>query len=372
MKLLIIYILLLLLSFTFKKSKIVTVLDFLLMWIMIGWSSNTADYNVYIARYFHPELYDTLEPIYVGLQSLAKVNGYSYSTFLIVMSFIALLLKFISIFILTKNVNEVIGLWMIFPFVVDINQVREFYATSVAFLGLAIFLRVKKGTVGITIAVILCIIGGMIHISVLFYLVLLIPYLTRSKKNKFMNNGIVFSPHKIVLLAIALYILALSGLLYKFGSIFGVAKWSQTATAASMAYSSKTFYYFEILLFFFIANYILNLLRKEVTNFTSEQIRTINWVYSSNYILLLVLAFAVITPDIYRIQQEFIIFIYCVASYFSDDLWYIRKRIVVNNVIIKMMLVIFAVVFCWLMCAAVPTLRDTVFIPAFNNNLIVK
>ena len=371
MELLIIYILAIILSLIFKQSKLVTIFDFIIMWIMIGWSSGTADYLVYTTRYYFPERYSTLEPLYAILQNCARNLGSSYSLFLIIMSGIALLLKYISISLLTSRRNEVIALWMIFPFIADINQVREFYATSVAFLGLALFLKLKNTNIGIIIAIISCVLAGMIHISAFMYLALIIPYL-RKKQRKYLftsGNFNFISLKKILMVIVATYILALFGLLYKIGNLIGLgAKWSQTAEAATIAYSSRTFYHFEMIIFFIIANIILRRVLAQSSQLSLEENRIAYWTYISNYLLLLVLAFAFITPDVYRVQQEFAIFIYCVASFSYEK----KGLVTVNTVTAKTSVLMLSLLFLWLMCGAVPSLRETVLIPAFYDNLIIK
>ena len=367
MTLIYIYSFLIIISFTFKKSKIVTITDFMVMWIMMGWSYGNADYPVYFARYWHPEQYGTLEPLYSLLQNMAKTYSLSYSTFLIVMSGIALLLRFISIYILTDRLNEVLGFWMIFPFIADINQIREFYATSLAFLGIAIFLRLKNENVGLIIAMILCFAAGMIHISALMYFILLIPYLWKNNRIKLINEEII-SGKKSIVFVIFVCLLALSGVLNSIGGKLIGAKWSQTAEAASIAYDSKTFYFFEMILFFFLGNYILRILVNNKEEFTLTQNKIIRWTYIENYLLLIALAFAVITPDIYRVQQEFIIFIYCAVSYNFNNLE--SNIFAMDEIKAKALTVILAIIFLWLMCLAVPSLKESVFLPAFYDNLI--
>ncbi|MBM9561372.1 EpsG family protein [Limosilactobacillus fermentum] len=372
MKLLTIYVSLLFLSFIFKRSKIVMVLDFILMWIMMGWNYGSADYNVYVNRYIHPELYGTLEPFYSFLQNISKGLGWQYPTFLIAMSGFALLLRFVTISLLTDNVNEVIGLWMIFPFIADINQVREFYATSISFLGIAIFLKSGKTKRNLIIATALCFIAGLIHVSAFLYLILLVPYFKREKLEQFVNNDIAPNIKSYLMVVGIIYILALSGVLSVVGNILIGTKWSQTAEAASMAYTSKTFYFFEMILFFVLSEYILKNILNNHNNLSLRQDRLVKWIYKSNVLLLSVLAFAVITPDIYRVQQEFAIFIYCASSYYPSIIFNKRYFVTLNGVVVKLTVIYLAIVFLWLMCLAVPSLRDGVFIPAFYNNLLIN
>lgn len=372
MTLFILYFFAIIISFSFKKSKIITLLDFCLMWIMMGWSSGTADYGVYTTRYYNPELYPTLEPIYSFLQNIAKEHGLEYIDFIIILSGLALVIRFFTIYMLTDRINEVLGLWLIFPFIADINQIREFYATSVAFLGLAFFLKMKNRKNGIILACSLCFIAGMIHMSTLLYILLLIPYIFKRKINNYISKT------KFFIGTIVLYLLALSGSLYGIGDkVLGFInlndKWEQTTVAASEAYSSKIFYYIEIILFFILSNFVLKKLVDQSNKFSLLENKVINCTYMFNLLLvLLVLPLVVITPDIYRVQQEFALFIYCVGSYSEDKDFYQTKLICKNNIMIKLCLFILAMTFCWLMCYAVPSLKNGVLLPAFNNNLLIK
>lgn len=382
MYLLIVYIFCIMLSFILKKSKIVTGIDFILMWIMSGWSFGNADYVVYVTRYYHPERYPTLEQLYSFLQDLAKASNLKYADFLIIMTFVALLLKFISIMIITDRANEVIGLWMIFPFIADINQVREFYATSVAFLGLALFLRIRDERRGLWIATIMIIIASYIHGSNIFYIILLIPYFKKKKlenailfeNNNFIRNYLI----TIFIISIVVMINSSSAFFAKILSIVGLEdKWMQTVEAASMAYSNKSWYYAEVIVFFIITSLILRHVKLMSSRMllSYEKLKVINFVVKSNYLLLLLLPLTVFTPDVYRLQQEFAIFVYCVGSYFHDgDILYTKKQLSLNNILLKIFLMVLACVYLYLMCIGIPgtSLKEIVFDPAFYNNLIIK
>lgn len=382
MYLLIIYIFCIMLSFIFKKSKIVTGIDFILMWIMAGWSFGNSDYGIYVTRYYHPEKYPTLEQLYAFLQNLAKANNLEYADFLIIMTFVALLLKFISVMIMTDKVNEVIGLWMVFPFIADINQIREFYATSVAFLGLALFLKIRDERKGLWIAIIMIIIASYIHGSNIFYIILLIPYLRRKKlesnsffeSNRFIRNYLI----TVFIVYIVVMMSSSSAFVAKILSIVGLRdKWLQTVQAASMAYSDKTWYYAEIVVFFILTTFILRRARSMSSRvlLSHNELRVINFVVKSNYLLLLLLPLTVFTPDVYRLQQEFAIFIYCVGSYFNDrDILYTKKQLSLNSIFLKIFLMVLACTYLYLMCIGTPgtLLKEKVFDPAFYNNLIIK
>lgn len=161
MILLISYIVIVILNLKFHKSKILYVIDFVFMWILMGWNYSVADYKVYFTRYTNPEIYGTLEPLYVVLQNWGKMMGMNYNTFLACMSFIFLLIRMVLIKLMSARPNYVIGLYLLFPFIMDITQIRMFYATTIVLLGF--YVLVKNYKYSDVLFVITVILASMLH-----------------------------------------------------------------------------------------------------------------------------------------------------------------------------------------------------------------
>ena len=135
------YILLICLGFMFQKNKTLSIVFCGFMWLLMGWSYGNADYNIYLDRYNNSSSYKTLEPFYTILQDIAKGAGLEYESFLIICSGICLLIRFYVIWQSTAFPNFVLSLYLLFPFVMDIVQIRFFYASTIVFWGWYVFIN---------------------------------------------------------------------------------------------------------------------------------------------------------------------------------------------------------------------------------------
>lgn len=376
MVLFIIYIFIVILNFAFKRNKLITFFDFLYMWILMGWSYGNADYNTYTLRYLYPNLYNTLEWLYTCLQNLGKAIGLDYAGFLIVMSAIFLFIRFWVICKMSSRPNMVIGLYLLFPFIMDITQIRMFYAVSLVLLGSYFLLKGTKR--GYTLFILFVILATLIHASCALYFILLPAYMVGDDKLKTYAK-------RVICLIIGIFILLGSGLLYKIisvaASVFGFGvKFRETVIAASMAYSfnNKIVYMIEIVLFFVLANELLKRLLKngksgvsKAGSKTMSASSVTKWSYKVNYALLVILPLAWFSGDIYRIQHGFFTMIYIALSNTEFAETGSRGRIKQSKLIIMILTAIMIGSFILLFLIGVKSLADNVFWPTFKNNRLL-
>lgn len=161
-----IYITTILLCFLNPKSKAIVVLAFIVTWVAIAGNYDNADYDQYLIRY------DRGLDVFVdiGFSSLCyffNKLGYDYQTFKGVISFICLIFVFRTISKFCKDVTLGVAIFLIFPFIIDITQFRNFVAYSIVFLGMpGLFEDGKKGVIIFLICVVL---ASTIHSSSVFY-----------------------------------------------------------------------------------------------------------------------------------------------------------------------------------------------------------
>lgn len=380
MVLLILYFFLIILNILFPKNKALTIIDFVYMWILIGWSYGNADYNLYVSRYSYPDRYVTLEPLYVSVEKLFSSYGYDYESFLLIMSFICLLIKFILINKMSSRQNIVIAMYLLFPFLMDIVQIRSFYASTLVMVAIYVLLQKKKFSIPVYIALILF--STMIHSLCIVYLVLIIAVLIKTEKLHDFSR-------KIILAVAGATALLVSGILYKvlyyIATIFGFGtKFAETVIAAGMAYkvTNKMVYMAEIILFFLIANFICLKARKMILsnnyigNSKKEYLsgtKLIDFCYKSNYLMLIILPFAWFSGDIYRIQHIFMIILYIAASNVlsvenkKKHFLLVKKNKLILNLSVSGLAIVFAILFTLLLVS----LRETVFLPAFFSNRLI-
>mgnify|MGYP000876111156 FL=1 len=366
MILLIMFIVLVIANMVFPRNKLLTGISFIYMWVLMGWSYGNADYEFYVLRYKSTATYYTLEPLYVILQNIAKSFEFQYSTFLILMSFIFLLIRFFVILKFTDKPNYVISLWMLYPFIMDIVQIRQFYATTIVMLGIYFLFASKKlGSVKFVICVML---ATLIHSSNLVYMLLLVPYLWDFSIKKF--KRVIF------LMVIVSITMLRTGLLKILGQNvatmlgFGV-KFRETFIAANRQYSLNNLYYyvFQIVVLFILCEFVfrkIDCIKSDIViNNGINSMKFIEWAEKSNWILLLVIPLVWFSGDIYRIQHGFLTIVYIVASLMTRNKGLVIKK---SYLLGKIAMCLTALLFFYWVLLYVPSLRETTFIPAFYNN----
>lgn len=374
MILLIGYIIIILLNLTFRKSKILYVIDFIYMWILMGWSYNVADYDVYFTRYTYPEIYGTLEPLYVAIQNIGKIMGLSYNSFLAYMSFIFLLVRMILIRSMSIRPNYVIGLYLLFPFIMDITQIRMFYATTIVLLG--IFVLMKNYRYSNIFFVIIIIIASMMHSACIIYLLVLVAKNVKEFNTKKYLKTCIFG-------CVILYIMLPTGVLYDVLTVISGAfgfgrKFIETVFVTSQAYkiTYKITYMVEILLFFCLMNSIfkrimknnsISYIEKTKDNKKVSNLEFTQFCAKVNDSLLIVLPLAWFSGDIYRVQHGMTILFYIAFSNFEGFRSSNRGKIKLNQVLVTGFVIIFMLLFL----LGISSLRETVFIPVFFENGLI-
>ena len=338
----------------------------------MGWNYSVADYNVYYTRYTSPEKYKTLEPLYLMLQNLGKWVGLGYNAFLAIMSFLFLLIRMVLIKKMSVRQNFVIGLYLLFPFIMDITQIRMFYATTIVLLGIFFLLQNKKSSD--SLFVFFVIMATLVHSSCILYLLLLF-----AKNIK--RLGVDEYIKLCIAVCVGLYIMLPTEVLYKglvaISKCLGFGrKFIETSFATNKAYkiTHKFTYMIEILLFFVMMNLILaktirqnNVAKKlkELKNYEDfYSLDFFNFCLKSNITLLIILPLAWFSGDIYRVQHGLLTLFYIAISNSKC----FRSKIKGNFKVNQLMLFFFIIVFMFLFLIGLPSLRNSVFLPVFFKN----
>lgn len=165
------------LSFFFKKSKIISVLIFSLMWILFGWNTKNADTAMYEGMYNIPLSkinFLKYEGGYDLLMYCGKYLGFNYQLFHIIIAGIVLLL-FLRFFLIFSNVtafSSICFFWFFFP--LQFVIFRNFIALAIVLQGLiAVFKNEKHNKL---IFVFFVLLASTIHVSSLFYFIFLLAF----------------------------------------------------------------------------------------------------------------------------------------------------------------------------------------------------
>ena len=173
-----------------KRGKSVAIISFFTMWVMMGWSSGNADYSLYVRWYDGYSFYNK-EILYTFLEFLFHRLNFSYELFLIVMSGTCIALRLLLIFRLSNVPGFIIAMYMLFPFPLDITQIRMFYGTSIVLWGMQYLLKENKQKQDIAKYLICIILATCIHSACIVYILFLFCLVDFKKMGAIIAAGLL-------------------------------------------------------------------------------------------------------------------------------------------------------------------------------------
>lgn len=167
-----------------KNTKIGFYVLLIWMWILFSFNTNSADYDMYKGYY---ELGRAYSSHYEGIEILYKVSNnigaflnLTFQQFKMVYSAIALTLLAISIKRLTSNFSFALGCYFIFPFLLDVVQIRHFMASIIILFAITVLKdNDKKSYVKYYVLNFIAI--GFHNISMFFLILPLLKYISIKK-----------------------------------------------------------------------------------------------------------------------------------------------------------------------------------------------
>ena len=159
-------------AFGRRHSKLLAVSLLCFMWVLFWGNQATPDTPRYLALY-NSVGSGTLdiEPGFALLMQLSVGAGLSYTAFVALLSLVGLGLIHATVRHFTSNWNYVYALYLIYPFLFDAIQIRNFLAVSIVTFA-ARYLTARRR--GLLAFVALVLVASTIHVIALFYLILLL------------------------------------------------------------------------------------------------------------------------------------------------------------------------------------------------------
>ena len=154
------------------KSKYVAMWVFVFSWLLFAGNDNNNDFLEYKEKYEYLDKDVLLEPGYGLLNYLFRSLGFDFMMFKALISFLGLLLIYRTIWKLTDYKALVATLYLIYPFIIDITQIRNFIASSIVIF--AIPLLFQKGISSIFKYVAFVLTAATVHSAAFFYLVFIV------------------------------------------------------------------------------------------------------------------------------------------------------------------------------------------------------
>lgn len=115
-----------------RKSNVVFIMMLFWMWILFAFNYNNADYAMYEQLYINNDFAThNIEIFFRIICEIAIKIGLSYRTFIMFYSIIPIALIGTSIKKYTKNPSFALSCYFIFPFLIDIVQIRHFMAIAI-------------------------------------------------------------------------------------------------------------------------------------------------------------------------------------------------------------------------------------------------
>lgn len=211
MVLAIVYYSLSLLGIVRKKSRVLTFLMMLVMWIVFGLCTYNGDFGNY--RWIYQNIQNRaywieFEPLFTIMMYICSNFGLDFIQFRMIFGAAFIILLYITIGKYTMNKAEVLGLYMLFPFLLFTSVIRSGFANILIVLG---YYELTGGRNNRWKFWLLISIATLIQYTSIFFAIF---YFFR--KNHFKRNSLLLS-FVVVVVAFATYY---TGILYHIVSVF--------------------------------------------------------------------------------------------------------------------------------------------------------
>lgn len=174
------------LSFCRKRSKLLLLLGFVILWMIFGFNYSNPDYANYEWQYQVGQSVYFNEPVYVFMMSVCRKLHLGFKSFVAIEAFLGLSMICLAIYSLSPYPNPVLFLYAIFPFYLDVTQTRSFMAEAFLLVGIAAVTKFSESRnvryFVISIATFVLAVGCHYSALLFFPILLLLFYSDRTSK----------------------------------------------------------------------------------------------------------------------------------------------------------------------------------------------
>ena len=183
------YFCIIIINITFHKHKeMLLMIDFIGLFILLGFSYGAYDNLIFIRRYMYPEQFESYtEPLFNLIVNISNKIGLSYRQFIIIISIFILLFIFNFIKDKSNNIGYAIALYLIYPAILVFAQLRFLMAFSIV-LNFGIGNLIKKPKFYKIRATLAIVIASLIHFGAAFYLLFVLLENKDTKKIVFFTS----------------------------------------------------------------------------------------------------------------------------------------------------------------------------------------
>lgn len=162
------------------------------LWILFGWSYGNADYFNYQTHFHRANHLTGFEAAYTLVEQTFRNLGLTYQQFLIVVAFLFVMAVAYVCIRNTRNWYFVLALFLVYPFMMDVVQVRNSMALIFVYLGLS-YLFSHRNKRGALIYTVLIAIAVMFHSGSLIFLAALLPVFMKPKTLRITTAVLIIS-----------------------------------------------------------------------------------------------------------------------------------------------------------------------------------
>ena len=356
-----------------KKNKALYIVLFIWMWILMAFTTGIADeQEVYMSRYASPELWaGNSEILYNAIILLFRKAGCTFYQYKAIITFIQLLLIFTTIWKLSKYPNIVCCLYMIYPFPLNIAQMRHALATAIFVFAIRYLFEDDKTLIKINKFklsrsdfkyICLILIATCIHSASLIWLVLLVA------KKFDLKTNIVFT---VIFNFLIIFLLSPQNIM-KILEVFGAG--SRMGAYFSAEYQSSSWRHyggallnvtFTAALLMFICFYILN----KKSGYVNK--RQVMLAMKANISILCIYGLIIkYTGEVYRLQESMTIMsLIILFNAFKSD-GFSKRKISINNALVFMGVCVFTLGMEYISVGMY--LIPTILKPILQNNILIN
>lgn len=337
-----------------KKGKSVFVIGVIFLTILFSFTIDNADYINYLKEYTEAATmnWNDTEPIWILLMHIGNVLGLSFAFFRALLFIMSIILMFSTVSKITDQINMVLLLYTIYPFIIDSTQIRNFFAMALLIYALQFLASCKKNNI---LKYILLVIGAsLVHNIFIVYIVLVVVKFLDFKKS------IMFTSILFLVVLILFKLLPNIVLLYFSDYHNGAAhadKYVIKNLVSILMIIALALFYFMVVLGAIWANKQFTNIQasKELSNEKIEFMQTL-----LKCILLISISFLlnIYSMDFSRVLRNMVVVEYAIVISAIDKL---REK---TKIYLRIMIGI-SIYACWVFIYY--PYSETVFLPIFNN-----
>lgn len=331
--------LLIALGLFFPKSKLVIVIDVVVLGLIVGLRTNSMDYYNYLLEYnmaqtIPPSLADF--PGYNIIMRWSQYIGLDFTQFVLVMAFISFALIITGMMILSQYVPFAMTFFIVYPFGHEAIQMRTFLADAMVICVLPLLLidhkTRMKNVLSKSAFFIIVFFASRIHTLGWFYLAIAVVYLLLRRKKWYVPLIVIITI--VTMLLIRLNILA--RVMMVVSSSNKLDHWVQGSSGLGMIFYS----FLTIAMFLLIRYSILNIVKNEKSEI-SKQIRLNILNYSTCMLLIIPLLTYDITFN--RLWRVFLILLYLMAGEYLYRTHFNRNKLIYIFALLAMVTSVFII-----------------------------